>query len=671
MRILLVDDEPANLKLLSAILESERHETVCVRNGQEALLYATEDPPELIIADILMPVMDGFVLCWAWMQDPLLQRIPFIFYTATYQNEEDEAFCLAMGASAFLIKPMEPLPLLASIKKVMQEAPSRGLRPSSPAMMEESRFLKLYNERLANKLIQRSEQIVTGQLALQESEASLRLKSTALEAAANGIMITDPKGTIQWANPAFCEQTGYTLAELQGHNPRMLKSGIHGAAYYRQLWETILGGQVWQGELINRHKNGTLIPTETVITPVLNEDGVIQHFVSIKQDITEQKRIQAELRQAQKMDALGRLAGGVAHDFNNMLSVILLNTDLLLGREDLVEPYRKHLLEIHQAGQRSADLTQQLLAFSRKQPAQPRNTDLNQVVVENLKMLSRLITEDIHLQFVKQTELWRVMIDPSQVNQILTNLVINARDALPGVGTITLETSNAHLDECTALALAYLRPGDHVLLTVSDKGCGMDAATLEHAFEPFFTTKREGKGTGLGLATVYSIVKQNHGAIYLHSEVGVGTTVKIYLPRFMDEVAGAPERPEETTPLGTETILVAEDEAAVLKIVRTTLEKQGYTVLSAENPLEVCRISEQYAGPIHLLLTDVVMPGMNGKELQTQLLRTRPDLKTVFMSGYAGEIIAQRGLLMEGTHFIQKPFRIRDLAKKVRETLDS
>jgi two-component system cell cycle sensor histidine kinase/response regulator CckA len=360
----------------------------------------------------------------------------------------------------------------------------------------------------------------------------------------------------------------------------------------------------------------------------------------------------------------------VAHDFNNMLNVILINAEITLMAKDLPEKHRLRILEIQEAAERSAVLTRQLLAFSRKQPAQPKRINLNEVVLENQKMLNRMIEGDIELIFHPAPDIQPVFLDPSQLSQILANLVINSRDAMQGAGTISIETATVQIEEDSRLIHGELAPGEYVRLTVSDTGCGMDGYTLEHLFEPFFTTKGEGKGTGLGLAMVYGIIKQNHGAITVYSHVGLGTSFKIYLPSCPEEAAWNVPKVETSVPGGQETILVAEDEKSMLKVIKIGLEEKGYTILTAENPLDAFLLAQQHGGPIHLLITDVVMPGMNGKELQERITNVRPKIGVLFISGYTGEIIARRGLMTEDTHFIQKPFRLKDLARKVREILD-
>jgi CheY-like chemotaxis protein len=371
------------------------------------------------------------------------------------------------------------------------------------------------------------------------------------------------------------------------------------------------------------------------------------------------------------MESVGRLAGGVAHDFNNMLSIILGHAQLALRSIDPSNPLHADLEEIQKAGQRSAELTRQLLAFARKQTVAPKVLDLNTTVERMLKMLRRLIGEDIDLAWRPGAGLWPVKVDPSQINQTLANLCANARDAIADVGKLALETANIVCDEAYCAEHPGLTPGEYVMLAVSDNGCGMDRETLANVFEPFFTTKEMGKGTGLGLATVYGIVKQNHGFIAIDSAPGEGTTFKMYLPRYGGETAqAAAEGPSEVIKSGSEMILLVEDEPTILKLGKTMLEQLGYTVLAAGAPGEAIRLAREHTGKLHLLMTDVVMPGMNGRDLAKHLLSLYPRLKRLFMSGYTADVIAQHGVLDEGVSFIQKPFSMQALAAKVRETLD-
>ncbi len=412
-------------------------------------------------------------------------------------------------------------------------------------------------------------------------------------------------------------------------------------------------------------------------TAVQAEDGALVCRVVLS-DITERKRAEAEheklhaqLTQAQKMESVGRLAGGVAHDFNNMLGVILGNLELVLDRIGPDDPLHADLEEIRKAAQRSVDLTRQLLAFARKQTIAPKVLDLNETVEGILKMLRRVIGEDIALDWKPGQGLWPVKMDPAQIDQMLANLCVNARDAIAGVGKITAETRNTVLDEEYYAQQADFTTGEYVMLIVNDDGCGMDSKTLLLLFEPFFTTKKMGKGTGLGLATVYGAVKQNNGFINVYSELGRGTAFTIYLPRHAARTEPLPKQaPVQTVPCGHETILLVEDEPAILKMTTIMLERQGYTVLAASCPAEAISLAREHAGRIDLIMTDVIMPDMNGCDLAKNISSICPSLKRLFMSGYTADIIAQHGALDEGEHFIHKPFSLKALAEKLRESLE-
>ena len=398
------------------------------------------------------------------------------------------------------------------------------------------------------------------------------------------------------------------------------------------------------------------------------EGGLILHFI----DVTEQKNLEVQFAQSQKMQAVGQLAGGVAHDFNNLLTAITGYSELTLRRLPAEDPLRQNIEEINKAGDRAAALTRQLLAFSRKQVLQPKVLDLNAIVSELEKMLRRLIGENVELRTALGAGLGSVRADPGQVEQIIMNLAINARDAMPQGGKLTVETKNVHLDEDYAKNHVAVTPGPYVMLAVSDTGAGMSEQTQKQIFEPFFTTKEAGKGTGLGLSTVYGIVKQSGGSIWVYSEVGRGTTFKIYLPR-VDEGAEEYKRGAgtEETLQGAETILLAEDEEMVRKLARQVLEMYGYRVLEAANGGAALLICERHNEPIHLLITDVIMPEMSGRELADRLAQLRPAMKVLYMSGYTDDAIVHQGVLDEEANFIQKPFPTDALARKVREVLDA
>ncbi|MEI6033246.1 MAG: CHASE domain-containing protein [Verrucomicrobiae bacterium] len=512
-------------------------------------------------------------------------------------------------------------------------------------------------------LLRRREQMV-------QLVAERELLARAIEQAAEAIFITNAKGQIQYVNPAFVSMTGYSREEAIGQNPRILKSGIHDASFYREMWKALLGGKTWQGNLVNRKKDGTHFTEESTISPMHDATGKIVSFVAVKRDISEELSLQSQLIQSQKMESVGKLAGGVAHDFNNMLCVILGHTELALEALDPSHPLFDDLQAIRNSAQRSAGLTQQLLAFARQQTIAPQVMDLNETIGGMIKMLSHLIGEDVRLDILPADGLWPVKMDPTQVDQIVINLCVNARDAIADVGAITIETRNKTLDEDYCANRIGAVPGEYVQISVSDSGCGMDKPTLSHIFEPFFTTKEIGKGTGLGLATVYGIVKQNHGVINAYSEPEHGTTFTVSLPRHRGEAE--PPNPEPKVPeRGRETILLVEDEPAILNMTKEVLERLEYTVLAASSPAEAIGLAESHPGAINLLITDVIMPEMNGKDLGKKLLDLSPSLKCLFMSGYTANVLSPHGVLNPDVHFIQKPFSMGELSAKVREALAS
>lgn len=508
---------------------------------------------------------------------------------------------------------------------------------------------------------------------LAAQNAAMRLKDAAIASSINGIAIADAEGLLTYINTSFLHLWGYDDATqvLGKHVVRFWQDEEKAA----QVMEMVLtkGGGV--GELVAKRPDGSLFPVEFSASLVKDEAGTTAYLMGSFVDITERKRaeeekakLESQLLQAQKMESVGRLAGGVAHDFNNMLSVILGYAALMKSKLPAGDPLMNNVLEIEQAGLRSRDITRQLLAFSRKQIIAPRPVNVNNLLTATQTTIARLIGEDIDLHFFPEKDLGTIKIDPSQVDQIIMNLAVNARDAMPGGGTLTLETENVHLDEAYCRQHLGSAPGQYVLLVVSDNGAGMDRDTLSHVFEPFFTTKEIGKGTGLGLATVYGIVKQNGGFINIDSGPGRGTMFKIYFPRIMEE-----EQIEKTVeaPIssGTGTILLVEDDAMVRGVTAALLEEIGYTVLIAKTPLEALSICEKKDTAIDLLLTDVVMPEMKGPELRHRINDIRPGIKVLFMSGYTANVIVHHGVLEEGVRFIHKPFSMQDLAGKVRDAI--
>jgi len=591
---------------------------------------------DIILADFRLPLYDG--MSALRLAQELCPDVPFVFVSGT-MGEDAVIEGLTAGATDYVLK-QRLTRLVPSIRRALHEAENRQER--------------------------------------KRAKEELHKLSRAVEQSASTIIITDSQGYIEYANPRFTETSGYSLAEALKQHTRILKSGLTSPEKYLQLWETINAGKEWRGEFQNRKKNGELYWESASISPIKTADGVITHFLAVKEDITERKqadeirlKLEEQLRQAQKMESIGQLASGVAHDFNNLLTVIRGYADLLQRKMGASGPWTEGLEQIRRASERAAALTRQLLAFSRQQILSPIILDLNDLVTDLDKMLGRLIGEDITLTTILQPELWYITADPGQIEQVIMNLVVNARDAMPTGGKIVIETKNIYLDESYAQTHFEVPIGPCVMLAVTDTGHGMDKPTMARIFEPFFTTKEQGKGTGLGLATVYGIVKQSGGDIAVDSEPGQGTTFKIYLPATEESTSISLPR-SQTQPLTRhrrETILLVEDNDLVRSLVQDALQVEGYTILEAASGGEALLIARQQQGRIDLLLTDVVMPEMSGGKLAEQLQALHPQLKVLFMSGYV-DVVERHKMLTAEIEFIHKPFSPSKLTAKVRQVLD-
>lgn len=681
MKVLVVDDREENIYMLQALLGARGHQMLQASNGEEALDVLRKSPVDLIVSDILMPVMDGFQLCRKVKTDERLRTIPFLIYTATYTGSQDEAFALKIGADRFLEKPCEPDRLLATIDE-MASAVTPGA--ADREVVEDAEALKLYSERLVRKLEQK---IIEAELeikARQEVEAALRESESRFRLFADtapvGVIIADKDQNAIYVSPKFQALFGYSREEIP-----TLEAWLN-RAYPDPTLRDIVKGHWMAAVEEARSRQGEIVPMEF---PVTCKDGTVRDiefrmsttgeldfvvFTDVsdrRRSEAERDRLQGQLFQAQKMETIGRLAGGVAHDFNNMLSVILGFTELSLATLKPGEPLHHNLLEIHNAATRSTVITRQLLGFARRQTIAPKALDLNGAIEGMLNMLRRLVGEDVEIVFLPCAGKASLLMDPSQLDQILINLCINARDAISDVGRVEIST------EIKSLAPGDdAHPHDHptkfIHLRVSDGGCGMDAETLQNIFEPFFTTKELGRGTGLGLSTVYGIVKQNHGFIEVESSRGKGSTFHIHLPLHHETpvLSVSPRAPEIPHGKG-ETILFVEDEPANLSLGKAMLERLGYRVLAAGTPAEALEIAGQPGQEIQMLLTDVVMPQMNGRDLAGRITHQRPGLRVLFISGYSSDVIAREGVLEEGLNFVQKPYTMRELAAKVRAALDS
>jgi len=519
------------------------------------------------------------------------------------------------------------------------------------------------------KVIQCNIRDITARKRAEESHARLAM---AVEQAAETIMITDPQGMILFANPAFEKISGYTCAEALGQNTSILKSGCHDAEFYRQMWDCLRGGKVWKGHFINRRKDGELYEEDATISPVRNASGTVVNYVSVKRDVTREMQLEVQLRQSQKMESIGQLADGIAHDFNNILGASLLYLGLLQQKPELSMDTKESLKEIEKETIRAANLTRQLLLFSRRQLLKIRSLDLNELINNLLKMMRRLLSVNIEFIFDGSSELACVNADVGMVEQVVMNLCLNARDAMPNGGSLTLVTTLVELEDGLAGPHPDARPGRFVCLSVTDMGCGMDKDVLDHLFEPFFTTKEEGKGTGLGLAIVFRIVKQHQGWVEVESELGRGSSFRVYLPAGTkpDDAPGVSDHEDEING-GSETILIVEDSPPMRRMASLCLRKLGYAVLEAGDGAEALRVWQEHQGKIDLLLTDMVMPGaMTGLDLAVRLKHEKNTLVIIICSGYSGESSEPPVIAGQEIPFLEKPYSGGALAKLVRRCLD-
>ena len=640
IRILHLEDDLMDAELVQAELEEAGMTCrITLVQTQETFENALQQNTyEIILADYRLPMYDG--MSALRLAREACPDIPFIFISGT-MGEEAAVEALTQGATDYVLKP-GLMRLGSAIKRALRESQNRR------------------EHREAER-------------ALAENEAKMR---SILDSVDEGFIIIDRGYRILSANRAYCNQVGLSEAEVIG---RLCHEIAHGSAQpcfesgedcpVQRTFET---GFVHSAFHTHQEGSGAEQYVELKSYPLTDASGKITSTIETLNNVTEKRKLQDQLAQSQKMESVARLAGGVAHDFNNMLGVIIGHTELAMGQVDASQPLFASLREIRTAAERSAALTRQLLAFARKQTAAPQVLDLNETVAGMLNMLRPLIGEDIDLTWQPAGGACAVKMDPSQIDQILANLCVNARDAIAGVGRIRIETGLATFDSDYCVHYPECIPGEYVALTVSDDGSGMDRETLSNIFEPFFTTKEVGRGTGLGLAMVYGIIKQNNGFINVTSQPGEGTTFRLYLPRHAVPAGDGQEQKEAAQAQGGhETVLLVEDELSILDMTRMMLERFGYRVLAASSPGEAIRLAQTHDGEIRLLIVDVIMPEMNGRDLARQLTALYPQLACLFISGYSGDVIAHHGLLEDGIHFIQKPFAMQDLAAKVRQVLDA
>ncbi len=675
--VLIVDDEPESRSRLRALLQEQGHAVSEASNGLDALEVARRQPPDLVISDILMPQMDGFALCRAHRADPALAQAPFVFYTGTYTSARDAATARRLGATRFLVKSMAAEEIIRAIAETLEErstAPAASVVEISPS---ETESYRLYNEALIARLEHRNLELADQVRERDRAAAQLRSSIAALEQLPAMVSLTDTHGRIEYVNRRFEEVTGFTQAQVRGQTHTVLRGRHADAGLGFEIRTRVLAGQQWRGECEHRRRDGTIYWERAVVSPVRDEQGAVTHFLRLADEITEQKRQQltreaqeVQRRQSDRQQTVGRLAGGVAHDFNNLLTTVMGHAHLVLQQLPPDDPLRMDLAAIIEAAGHGATITAQLLTYARSHVAQPVVLDPAAAIAAVARDLQRRAGDDIRLGFSLGPDIWSVKMDASQFDQLVVSLVTNACDAIVGAGAVDVSLSNVALTAAAAATHGHLPPGEYVALRVSDTGRGIDAEILPRVFEPFFTTKAPGEGAGLGLSSVLGVVEHAGGHVEVERTSDRGSTLLVLLPRCVSSAVPAPGRTTVGRLDGTERILVVEDEPAVLELVRRTLESYGYTVLHAGSPERALRAMQEGEANVDLLLTDVVMPGMNGRELATRLRALDPTLRVLFMSGYSSDVAADRGLLPAGVPLIAKPFSPAALAEHVRQVLD-
>jgi len=648
-RVLIVDDERANRQLLEVMLGPEGFTLLSAASGEEALAMVASQPPDLILLDIMMPGMDGYEVVSRLKADPGTRNVPVIMVSAL-DDRPARMIGLQAGAEDFLTKPVDRAELCARVRNLLR-------------LKAYADYHDHYSQLLEGEVEVRT-------TALIESESLYR---ETFDAAPVGIVHMGLTGEWLRVNQRLCEILGYSCEELIGTRAQVLVQSDTAAVEAEAVAEIVKTGSahyVIEEKRYRRH-DGSAVWARVTMSLHRDGDGRPQHCIAVIEDITERRALEAQFRQANKMDAIGQLASGVAHDFNNLLTVILGFAGFV--RDDAVADNRhcRDIDEITKAAQRAAGLTKQLLAFSRQQVLNAEPLDVNQLITDMIGMLGRLIGENIHVSLALAPDLSSVLADRSQLEQVVMNLVVNARDAMPNGGSVTIETADVDLENSSFHEEAIMR-GPYVMLAVTDTGTGMSAETRRHLFEPFFTTKDLGKGTGLGLSTTYGIVKQSKGYIWVYSEPGKGTTFKVYLPRASAgaQVHGHPMTTSAPVEQSDVTVLLVEDEPSVRDFTKRLLEKSGYLVLEASSGPEAEDLFTSSGGAIDLLLTDMIMPGYGGLELLTRLQMKMPELRVLFMSGYTERTAAHKAGIDRGLPFLQKPFTAADLRQRVREALD-
>jgi len=667
MKILIADDNQAERKLLQSVLRKAGHTVLAAEDGVAALAKMKRNKIDVIISDTLMPRMDGYQFCYEVRRRKKLPHIPFIVYTATYISPKDEKVALIMGADLFVRKSIPPKAMVQILEKVACAARSTPALPmESPRELD---VMKTHSEQLIAKLEDKNQELLRLTDELRASEERYR---TLAETATDSIFVVKRDGAVEYINSHGARQFGLSQKEMIGRQQSDLFPPPVAEANLRIVQGVFESGEPLHEEAKRPFPNQEIWHS-TWLVPVKNSAGQVTSVMGIARDITQGKVLEQQLRHSQKMEAVGQLAGGVAHDFNNILTVIKGYANFLLSRGNLDSEAAEYIQEVFIAADRASKLTCQLLTFSRKRAMKLQVLDLNQILTHLAKMLQRVISEDIHLHFRYAPSLPAIKADASMMEQVVLNLVVNARDAMPHGGQLIISTECREIDQSSARRHAEARPGRYVCLTVRDTGCGIAPDLISHVFEPFFTTKAPGDGTGLGLATVYGIVKQHNGWIEVTSQMGAGTTFQIFLPGQPQLIAAPVREPAEPQVAGGhETILIVEDQAELRQVAAEILSRYGYRVFQAASGVEAMTIWEKTDGEMDLVLTDLIMPdGLTGWELSRKLRDQKSNLRVIYTTGYSIELVEHKLALPPDGPILQKPFSPAMLGKAVRECLDN
>ncbi|MBS0663611.1 MAG: response regulator [Verrucomicrobia bacterium] len=681
--VLIVDDKEENLYYLRALLGGNNWEVEAARHGAEALVLARKHPPDIVVSDLLMPVMDGYTLLRYWKADPHLRKIPFVVYTATYTEAEDERLAISLGADAFLLKPAEPEEFIARLREVLANAAAAVPTPPRHQTGDEKELLKVYSETLIRKLEEKTLQLEETNRALEKDiaarkriEESLRESEqrfrTTFEQAAVGIAHVELDGRFLRVNDKLCEITGYSREELLRQTFLDLTAPAdrrEGEKARRDMQEGMQKAYV--AEKRYHRKDGRVIWVNIIVTVVRSDDGAPRYFMTVIGDITERKELEERFLRAQRLESIGTLAGGIAHDLNNILAPIMMGVKLLQGTvQD--ENSRKVVNTIGTCARRGADLVKQVLTFARGVEGDRVTVQLGQVMREIESLMMNTFPKNIVLQTSAPADLWLVTGDPTQLNQALLNFCVNARDAMPGGGSLTLTARNVEIDAQYSAMRPDIKAGRYVQLEVRDTGCGMPPEVLSRVFEPFFTTKEVGKGTGLGLSTALGVVRNHGGFVDAESTVGQGSVFRVHLPvqAGTAESALSAGAADELPRGREEMILIADDESSVREITKSTLEAFGYQVLAADDGTQAIGLYAINQDKVALVITDMMMPNMDGAALAVALHRLNPKLPIIATSGVTWDSTKTSAAAAGISQVLAKPYTAETLLRKVRTVLD-